>query len=257
MITQKKPYRIGLIVPSSNTTMETEIPELLRRQSSGKGYTFSFHSSRMRLKEVTPEALRAMNQQSARCVAELNDAKVDAIMYACLVAVMIGGKEGMLETDTYLREASLESGQLPAIISSSSALVKSIQDLKASRISLIAPYKKALTRQVIQTIEAHDITVVDSHSLEVTDNFQVGQLDPSHLVDIARNMDLSQSDALVISACVQMPSLAAIAEVEQMISLPVISAASASVHQLLGQLDLMPDIQSAGRMLSSHAAMLS
>ena len=44
------PARIGLIVPSSNVTVETEIPRILARESSSQ---FSFHSSRMRMHAVT------------------------------------------------------------------------------------------------------------------------------------------------------------------------------------------------------------
>ena len=36
-------YRVGLIVPSSNTTMETEIPEMLRRRSQIEPESFTFH----------------------------------------------------------------------------------------------------------------------------------------------------------------------------------------------------------------------
>lgn len=50
-------HRVGLIVPSSNVTVETEVPRLLARV---EGETFSFHASRMRMTEVTPEGLRAM-----------------------------------------------------------------------------------------------------------------------------------------------------------------------------------------------------
>jgi maleate isomerase len=38
--------RVGLIVPSSNTTMETELPELFRRQSEATGHRYTFHSAR-------------------------------------------------------------------------------------------------------------------------------------------------------------------------------------------------------------------
>ncbi|TAM84061.1 MAG: Asp/Glu racemase, partial [Candidimonas sp.] len=41
-------YRIGQIVPSSNTTMETEVPLMLRRVGEKFGHRFTFHSSRMR-----------------------------------------------------------------------------------------------------------------------------------------------------------------------------------------------------------------
>src|SRR5207302_9397531 len=78
--------RIGQIVPSSNTTMETEIPAILRaREAAGIGSeTFTFHSSRMRMKKVTKEELAAMDRDSIRCAAELADSPVDVVGYACL-----------------------------------------------------------------------------------------------------------------------------------------------------------------------------
>src|ERR671936_496251 len=85
-------YRVGLIVPSSNTTMEAEIPSMLRaREAARPEQTFTFHSSRMRMKHVTPEELRAMNAQMNPCPAELADAHCDVVTTACLVAIMAQG----------------------------------------------------------------------------------------------------------------------------------------------------------------------
>ena len=42
-------HRIGLVVPSSNVTVETELPALLGRHPEA---SFSFHSSRMRMQRV-------------------------------------------------------------------------------------------------------------------------------------------------------------------------------------------------------------
>jgi maleate isomerase len=53
-------YRIGQIVPSSNTTMETEIPAMLRARAALRPERFTFHSSRMRMHKVTREELEAM-----------------------------------------------------------------------------------------------------------------------------------------------------------------------------------------------------
>ena len=72
-----KTYRIGQIVPSSNITMETEIPAMLRAREAVEPERFTFHSSRMRLKKVTKEELAAMDADSDRCAAELADARVD------------------------------------------------------------------------------------------------------------------------------------------------------------------------------------
>ena len=53
-------HRIGLVVPSSNVTVETEIPALLARHRDA---TFSFHGSRMRMHTVSPEELAAMTEE--------------------------------------------------------------------------------------------------------------------------------------------------------------------------------------------------
>ena len=78
-------FRVGLIVPSSNVTMEIEIPALLQRADA----KYSFHSSRMRMRQVSAEELAAMDAQGVRCVQELVDARCDVMAYACLVAVMV------------------------------------------------------------------------------------------------------------------------------------------------------------------------
>ena len=59
-------YRIGQIVPSSNTTMETEIPAMLRARESIEPERFTFHSSRMRMKKVTKEELAEMEKLNPR-----------------------------------------------------------------------------------------------------------------------------------------------------------------------------------------------
>jgi maleate isomerase len=87
----KTAYRIGQIVPSSNTTMETEIPAILRAREAVAPERFTFHASRMRMRKVTPEELAAMDRDSDRCAIELADARVDVLGYACLVAIMSMG----------------------------------------------------------------------------------------------------------------------------------------------------------------------
>jgi maleate isomerase len=88
----KTNYRIGQIVPSSNTTMETEIPAMLRLREQIRPERFTFHSARMRMKHVTKEELAAMDAESDRCALELSDARVDVLGYACLVAIMAMGR---------------------------------------------------------------------------------------------------------------------------------------------------------------------
>jgi len=60
---------------------------------------------------------------------------------------------------------------------------------------------------VAQYLEAEGIEIQDAISLEVDDNLAVGRLDPRDLPEIAGKLDTRDVDVVVLSACVQMPSL--------------------------------------------------
>jgi maleate isomerase len=249
----KKNHRIGLVVPSSNTTMETEIPTMLRwREQVDEEQSFTFHSSRMRMKNVTKEELKAMDVESDRCAVELSDARCDVIAYACLVAIMCQGPGYHMESEQRLFNATKENGAATSVISSAGALVEGIKTLGAKKVAIITPYMKPLTNQVIDYIETSDIEVTDSISLEIPDNLEVGRQDPLNLVEIVKKLDISQADAVVLSACVQMPSLQAIQKVEDEIGKPVLSAAVATVYSILKTLNLKTYVPNAGKLLSGE-----
>jgi len=245
-----QPHRIGLIVPSSNTTMETEIPAMLRARENVRPERFTFHSSRMRMKHVTAEELTAMDRASDRCALELSDADCDLLVYACLVAIMAQGAGYHSEAQQRLHGITREAGSPVPVVSSAGALVRALDLLGAKRVAIVTPYMRSLTALVAGYIEASGFQVVDSISLEVSDNLAVARLDPANLRMIYRDLDLSQADALVLSACVQMPSLPAIQAVEDECGLPVLSAATATVHALLTKLGLEPVVPGAGRLLA-------
>jgi maleate isomerase len=244
--------RIGLIVPSSNVTVETEIPALLARHKEGA--RFSFHASRMRMAQVSPEELRAMNAQRERCVDELADAHVDALLYACLVAVMAQGTGEHRRTEDAVTAQLTRAGQGPAVLSSAGALVEGLRALGATRIALVTPYRRPLAEQVVGYLEAEGFEVTDWAALEVGDNVAVGCIPGDQVLTAARGLDLSRADALVISACVQMPSLPLIGPAEQEFGLPVLSAATAGAYALLRHLDLPPVLPGAGQLLAGSAA---
>ncbi|WP_428911958.1 maleate cis-trans isomerase family protein [Niallia sp. Krafla_26] len=244
-----KNYRIGLIVPSSNTTMETEIPAMLQARKNTEE-TFTFHSSRMRMMHVNKEELAKMDKDSDRCAVELSDARCDVIAYACLVAIMSQGSNYHCLSESRLTEIARKESPETSVISSAGALIEGIHTLGAKKVSIITPYMKPLTEMVADYIEESGIKVMDSISLEVSDNLEVGRLDPMNLVNIVKDLDVSDADAVVLSACVQMPSLPAIQKVEDMLGKPVISAATSTVYQILKSLHLNPVVPNAGKLLS-------
>jgi len=57
LLLMKTLYRSGQIVPSSNVTMETEIPAMLQARQLIRPERFAFHSSRMRMNTVSKEEM--------------------------------------------------------------------------------------------------------------------------------------------------------------------------------------------------------
>ena len=245
-------YRVGLIVPCSNTTMETEIPAMLRAREQVLPERFSFHSSRMRMKQVSKEELMAMDRDSDRCALELSDARMDTMGYACLVAIMSMGKGYHRESQRRLQEVTAANGAPTPITTSAGALVEGLQAIGAKRVSIIAPYMRPLTRLVIDYLENEGIEVIDSISLEIPDNLEVGARDPQAPAELWKRLDVRGADAIVASACVQMPSLASVPLIEQASGLPVVSSAVCTTWALLKNRGLERRVPDAGALLSGR-----
>jgi maleate isomerase len=245
-----RPLRIGQIVPSSNVTMETEIPAMLRAREAILPERFTFHSSRMRMKKVTKEELAAMDADSDRCALELSDAAVDVLGYACLVAIMSMGPGYHRVSETRLHGRTVENGHPAPVVTSAGALVDGLAVLGARRVAIVAPYMKPLAELVVSYVENEGVAVQDWLALEIPDNLEVAAQDPQNLLTHYKKLDLSGIDALVLSACVQMPSLPSIQRVEDAIGLPVVSAAVCTTYQMLKKLGLEARVPGAGALLS-------
>nr|CAR47843.1 maleate cis-trans isomerase [Rhodococcus sp. PY11] len=247
--TTSTPQRVGLVVPSSNTTMETEIPALLRDLDRPP----TFHSSRARLHTVDAESLAAMVADSDRCAAELADAHVDVLAYACLVAVMASGPGAHERIEERLSAVVRDNNSDAPVVSSAGALVRTLQELDLPRVAIVAPYMPPLTRTVISYLGGYGIEVVDWVTLCVSDNLDVGRLDPESLLGHSGRLDLSGVDGIVLSACVQMPSLAAVDRVQELTGKPVVTAATATTREILRALDVPSPAVAGGAALGAGA----
>jgi len=243
-------FRVGQIVPSSNTTMETEIPALLRAREAVAAERFSFHSSRMRMKHVTKEELSKMDGDSDRCALELSDARVDVLGYACLVAIMSMGRGYHRVSEQRLHGRTVDNGGPAPVVTSAGALVEGLQALGAKKIALLAPYMKPLTALVVDYIEHEGIEVLDALSLEISDNLEVGARDPRAPIELSRRLNTANCDAVVISACVQMPSLASVEPVQARLGLPVVSSSVCTTWRMLKALHLPAVAPGGGALLA-------
>lgn len=245
-----KLFRVGQIVPSSNVTMETEIPALLRAREAIGDERFTFHSARMRMKHVTKEELAKMDADSDRCALELSDARVDVMGYACLVAIMSMGHGYHCVSGARLKKLTEDNGAPAPVVTSAGALIDGLRAMGARKVAVVAPYMKPLTAMVVDYIRNEGIEVSDVRALEIQNNLAVAAHDPMNLPGIVAGMKTDDVDAIVLSACVQMPSLAAVPLVEAQTGKPVVTAAIATTWQMLRALGIETRVPGGGALLS-------
>ena len=248
----KTNYRIGQIVPSSNVTMETEIPAIFNARESILPERFTFHSSRMRMKKVTKEELEAMDAMSLKCALELSDAQVDVMGYACLVAIMSMGRGYHCVSEVNLHQETVANNFPTPIVTSAGALVNGLKTLGAKKISIITPYMRPLTDMVVDYLEHQGFEVIDSIALEIPDNLEVAAQNPMNLLDIYKRLNIKGADVLVASACVQMPSLAAIDLLEKEVGIPVTSAAVCTTYEMMKKMGIKAQSAIGGTLLNGE-----
>src|SRR5215468_12499918 len=76
--------KVGLIIPSVNTTTE---PEFAWIAPPG----ISYHAARVFMNATTPEALRAMNAEVRRAAELLATLSPDVVAYACTAGSFVDG----------------------------------------------------------------------------------------------------------------------------------------------------------------------
>ena len=76
--------RIGLILPSTNTVMESELSRMVPEG-------ISVHTTRVKLTATNPEGLRAMSANAERAVDELASCLSDVIVYGCTSGSFLQG----------------------------------------------------------------------------------------------------------------------------------------------------------------------
>lgn len=246
--------RIGQVVPSSNTTMETEVPEILRAVAASSGaFRPTFHSARMRMKHVSREELAAMNAGAVQAIQHLADAPLDVAGFACLVAIMAMGKGYHRAFAEEMTKIAEQEGATFPIVTSAGALVDEVKSFGAQRIAMLMPYSDQLSRLVADYIEAEGIVVQDYRNFSVTNNAEVGKIATDTLLRAMDDLQWRNVDLVVASACVQMPSLNAIEAIEKITGLPTTSAAICTSRAILRAVGINHDTRGFGSLLDPTA----
>ncbi len=235
--------RLGLIVPSSNTTAEPEVRRWLPDE-------ITVHGARMALESVTVDALDAMSDDAARAAELLGHADVDAVAYACTTGSLLHGPGFDAELEERLRKAA----DAPAVATARS-VVRALEALDAERIAVVTPYTADLDAKERDFLEASsfDVASIDGWGLE--SNTAIGALDADDafqqvLDDVDGDDDL---DAVFVS-CTNYRSLAAVEALEAKLGVPVITSNGATLWDVCGVAGFEIDLDGPGALFELERA---
>ena len=232
--------RIGLLVPSSNTTVETEIFRALPR-------SVTLHTARLFLSTIAQESILAMVEDMERQAKLLATADVDVIVLGATAPSFLKGLG-------YDREliAKIEAATGKKATTTSTALVEAIRHVGAKRIAVGTAYTERVNGIAQAFLEANGVEVTDMKGLSLTDNLVVGRLSAQTAHDLALTLDRSQADAIVLS-CTNWQTMDVIERIEQEAGKPVITTTQATLWGALRAIGHEEPVPGFGRLLRELA----
>jgi maleate isomerase len=216
--------RLGVILPSSNTTVETEFFTALY------GSQISLHTTRIPLRDVTLKGLAAMEKETQAAAELLKDTDVDAVVFACTSGSLIKG----IGHDAAITEKIGKVTGRPVVVTSR-AVVDALSDVGAHHISVATPYLGEVNRKEVEFLEKSGFEVVNLRSFNLKSNLDIGRLTAEDAAVLARSVNSDFAEALFIS-CTNLATFEVLAGLEEELQKPVVSSNSATLWASLNAL---------------------
>lgn len=232
--------RIGLLVPSSNTTVEPEFYRALPRD-------VTLHTARLYLTRITPDAILNMVGEMEAQARLLASADVDVIVLGATAPSFL---KGLGYDRELIQKIQAVTGRTAT--TTSTALIEAIRHVGARRVVLGSAYDEKVNGIARAFIEASGVEVLAMKGLSLVDNLVVGRLGADTAYDLARQVDRDDVDAIVLS-CTNWQTMDAIERIERDTGKPVISTTQASIWAALRIVGYTAPIDGYGRLLRELA----
>lgn len=212
--------RLGIIVPSGNTLLETELCSLPIN-------AVSFHFTRVVNYLDTEEELAAMADQAPKAAELLSHAKVQAIAFGCTSGSFLYGKG----YDLKLIKKMASRVTVPCI-TTATAVIKGLREMKINKVMLLTPYEKWLTQRGVEFLKANKFEVIGSEHLNLTDSQDLVNVTSEQIVQWAKTKIRQNCDGVFIS-CTCFRGMGAAEQLEKDLGIPVVTSNQAMVWHLL------------------------
>ena len=233
--------RIGVMVPSTNTTCESDF-----QLAAADDVTIHGHRMWIANQFGEADAFDGMNAEIETAARYLGAAGVDAVAYGCTTGSFYKGPGW---DDEMLRLIEGIAGA-PAFATTPS-VVEALRFLGAEKVSVATPYPEWNNRMLRDYFEAQGFEVLNVEGeprASQTSNQGINDQDPESVVEFASKVCRPEADALLCS-CTAWRSMEAAQELEQRTGVPVITSNQATIWATFRRLGLVPRSDGFGQLL--------
>jgi maleate cis-trans isomerase len=229
--------RIGLLVPSINTTMETEFWRI-----APEGV--SVHVARIAGgRDGTPDELRGMEAASKRAAEEIAMIEPDVVVYGCTSGSFFEGPEW----NARICEELTGITGAPTV-TTAGAMVAGLKAGGHKKVDVVTPYVELTNTRLKQFLSLHGIEVGKLSTFDMLDMFDHAKVLPDEIYRKVKETVTPDSEAVFIS-CTQLRALEVIDMLERDVGKPVYSAIQASAWQAYDTMQVDPGIAHCGGLL--------
>ena len=230
--------RIGLICPSTNTSIE---PEFHRLAPDG----VAVHVARAFQDGPQEPALYRQIADNVKLASrDLGSAGVDVIAFGCTSCTYFVPADEIRDTMTRMSGA-------PAVLTAD-AVAEALRAVGARRVALATPRTDFVNRRESEWLAEQNFEVVSVRGLQLgetaSERANIGRVPPEVAFRLGAAVDRPEADAIFIS-CTNLPSLAVIARLEQELGKPVITSNQATFWRCLRVMGSNARIAGFGRLL--------
>ena len=212
--------RVGLIVPSSNTTLEVDFYRSFNREAT-------IHAARMYMEVVTRANERKMIREDLpRAVDLLRSLCPDVIVFGCTS----GGAVGGLEHDRKIA-SWVESRSKVKCITVLSSVIQALKKEGCRQIGVLTPYIKEVNEDIRKSLTQARFRVSFIHGMGLVHNIQVGRVTPREIFRFAQEVrPLSHHAQAFFFSCTNWRALEALPQLRRVFKIPLVTSSQAVIE---------------------------
>tara|TARA_B100001121_G_C18567160_1_gene563255 strand:+ start:20 stop:763 length:744 start_codon:yes stop_codon:yes gene_type:complete len=231
--------RVGLITLASDFRIEKDFNNVIY------GKDIDLYSNRIHCyNPLTNETLKKMADDIPKVTKDiLPDQKLDCVAYGCTSGTIAAG------FDSIYKKVNLAKPNTKVTTPITSA-INAVKSLKIKKLSIFTPYTDEINQSVINYFRKESIKISELSYFDIASDLDIGKVDPEHVFDTLKKIDLTNSDALFVS-CTALPVLSVISELEKKINKIVLSSNQTLIWDTLNAINYNKKVEGYGELFNN------